>query len=440
VIDLPERPVDQPIVVGRAGDAQVQIPSMLVAPRQCVLFVHDGQWAIQDVGGGAGTYVNGESLNDTRYLSFGDVIALGQGSAAPTIEVDPLGVARQAEAYAGDAASVAGSGVRPPQPGERTGQWLGADAPPQPQPNEDASWGEVATAAGESRGAQGYYVPHRRISQGTIIAGVVALVVLAVVGVLLVVSNSRDTVRHVPAPNVPKGKANNIFDQTENERLRQAQGKGAKAGKWSPSQDPSRVDSAHAVPRDDTKIRDTAKTRDPDDDPRRSDGPPRDAALAELEELDRTDGVSNPAMAIQRYEQYRRDHPATPLAKDLDQLVERAVDRLWWKRVEELLEARDRHQEAIDKINTDLAQSKDASAEFLKTLDEQRKQETERKQKCVELLAEMDYTAAQAPPMADGPKMARLRAARNADRFGDFRSRVVARAKMSGSVPWAPPP
>src|SRR4051812_44550122 len=133
LIDVEARLADRPIVVGRAGNAEVQVPSANIAKTHCLLFVHEGQWVVQDAGGPSGTYLNGLPITEPAYLHSGDVITLGDSVQPPTIVVDPhsVGVTEEAEEIGG---SVTGRGsgrqhAAPPQ------QQMGRPAmamPPQP--------------------------------------------------------------------------------------------------------------------------------------------------------------------------------------------------------------------------------------------------------------------------------------------------------------------
>src|SRR5688572_19770745 len=96
MVEVPERGVDRPIAVGRDTACEVQVPSGAVAPVHCLLWQQDGEWVVQDNESEAGTAVNGEVMSGPVFVQMGDTISLGTGSAAPTIEVDPLGVARRA--------------------------------------------------------------------------------------------------------------------------------------------------------------------------------------------------------------------------------------------------------------------------------------------------------------------------------------------------------
>ena len=44
ILELPERSVESPLIIGRGADADVQIPSIHVALQHLALFVHEGRW------------------------------------------------------------------------------------------------------------------------------------------------------------------------------------------------------------------------------------------------------------------------------------------------------------------------------------------------------------------------------------------------------------
>ena len=107
LMDLPDRTVESPVVVGRASGCEVQVPSVSVANKHCALFRHEGHWVVQDVGGTTGTFVNGEAVADPVFLQIGDVVSIGSESSAPTIEVDPAAAAEGRTGWAGEEASAA---------------------------------------------------------------------------------------------------------------------------------------------------------------------------------------------------------------------------------------------------------------------------------------------------------------------------------------------
>lgn len=106
VLELDPRTVDDPLVLGRAAEADVQVPSVNVGARHAVVFIHEGHWVVQDTSASHPTYVNGEALQGPRALYSGDVIVLGTDANAPMIEVDPDGAALGSTGQ-GDAAATA---------------------------------------------------------------------------------------------------------------------------------------------------------------------------------------------------------------------------------------------------------------------------------------------------------------------------------------------
>ena len=93
LVDLADRPVERPLIVGRSREADLKIPSVTVASEHCALFVHNRQWVLQDTSGGA-TLVNHVPTEGPTPLYIGDVIVLGNDSTPATIEIDPAGVAQ----------------------------------------------------------------------------------------------------------------------------------------------------------------------------------------------------------------------------------------------------------------------------------------------------------------------------------------------------------
>jgi hypothetical protein len=121
LIELSPRPAQQPVVVGRMAGAEVQVPSVAVAPRHSIFFVHQGRWVVQDAAGahGAGTFVNGRRIAAATFLKVGDVVALGGDPKSPTIEIDPEGPAEgrtgHAMAQPGAASAAPRAAGLPPQ-------------------------------------------------------------------------------------------------------------------------------------------------------------------------------------------------------------------------------------------------------------------------------------------------------------------------------------
>src|SRR5580765_2321888 len=102
LMELPDRTVEGPVVVGRSSSCDVQIPSVNVAPRHCALFRHEGRWVIQDLGGTTGTFIKGMPVTGPTPLHVGDVITVGSEATPPTIEVDPAAAAEGRTGWAGE--------------------------------------------------------------------------------------------------------------------------------------------------------------------------------------------------------------------------------------------------------------------------------------------------------------------------------------------------
>ena len=169
VVEVRPRTVERPLVVGRSKEADLQIPSVTVASQHCALFVHDGQWVVQDLGGG--TLINGGPVEGPTALQVGDVLSIGGGNAPATIEIDPAGVeAGRTGAPAAEVIAVAVPMAAPayaapgrvPQaiavqgfapPARSAGRPLQAPPPPPPPggypaANEDSldGWGDAGTS------------------------------------------------------------------------------------------------------------------------------------------------------------------------------------------------------------------------------------------------------------------------------------------------------
>jgi len=140
LIELEAQGADRPAIVGRAAEAHVPVPSASIGKQHCLFFVHEGRWVVQDGGSQAGTYLNGERISDPSFLNTGDVVALGPGSTAPTVLIDPhgLGVSEEfvqsaplpVSAPAAAHRAVASPAAALPQPGGYAPSYA---APPQPQ-------------------------------------------------------------------------------------------------------------------------------------------------------------------------------------------------------------------------------------------------------------------------------------------------------------------
>ena len=151
VLELPERGVDDPIVVGRAADADVQIPSINVAPRHLVLFVHEGHWVAQDAGrrAAAGAPDQRAAPVGARRCRGGRA-DLGPEANAPTLEIDPSSM----PAAESTAPTRAGRGHGPARRSRPDGYGFPATAasvPPAPARQVAASGPPPPVPAGRAR-------------------------------------------------------------------------------------------------------------------------------------------------------------------------------------------------------------------------------------------------------------------------------------------------
>lgn len=209
VMELPDRTIDEPLTVGRSTIAEVQMPSVTVAPRHCVLFIHDGHWVVQDLGAGVGTLVNGRPVREATLLSIGDVITVGGANGSPTIEVDPLAAAEGRTGYAGsglphlqepESAGYSAYGARgmghvhPPQHAAPVPQYAAAEAAH--NPDDIGAYSAASTAT--------TYYPRRRKASN---AGAITVMIVAaiLVGSLIfyVLSQPRERTVVIKAQETP---------------------------------------------------------------------------------------------------------------------------------------------------------------------------------------------------------------------------------------------
>src|ERR1044071_3964367 len=68
---------DSTIVIGRGGTADFVIPNPSVSRRHALVTSEDGDWFVEDIGSGNGTFLNDRVLSQRAILSSGDRIRLG---------------------------------------------------------------------------------------------------------------------------------------------------------------------------------------------------------------------------------------------------------------------------------------------------------------------------------------------------------------------------
>ena len=424
LVELEARPMERPIVIGRAASADVEVPSSSVSKRHCVLFVRDGRWTIRDAGSTAGTYLNGHPLEGDATLSTGDVIALGGGGSAPTVTVDPhgQGVCEVAEldtplpmlapadmpkAGVGSWTTAAGAGGNPsplPPPVARVPPGVPQYRPPshtagaRPTAEERTGW------EGVSRASQ-YYVPKRkRVSAGASAFFAVLAVAMTAGGGFWIYRVYQDRL----GPN-----AKVIVIQRPR-----------------PATVPATTMTAPVV----TVIRlnppapATAPEPEPVD-PRRLD--PEWVAIEQAR-------YEEPALAIVKFNDFVDRFPDHPFKKEVGQYIDEAVDRIWWKRLTELFQERDAAKKEIADRRVQLKQSQDA--EFKKGLETEIAAFKEKADGAEKIIREeMKYASPNPPNLFDAQELAMNRANRDASLYAKWHGDVLTAIKRSRGqrLPWS---
>lgn len=456
LIEVAERSPDNPLRIGRDAECEVRIPSSSVAPVHCLLYVQDGQWVVQHIGDDTGTFVNGQPVAEAAYVAPGDAVTLGAGAA--TIELDPLGTMRKAMA-------AASASLRPPTPGAAAAASSGglpaatAFAHEQPssgsaQPyevqsdepaDEYAQAGVEHAAAGTGEYAAGawqasspaYYQPVAvrypvvRSRHNTTAAAITIglLVVLAAAVAVFLANRQRPqpqpsggelVLPDEPAAQYPKGYKPNIFDDMNRP---QPPRRPAPAPQAPRVQNPGPVAPPAPAARSDTP--ETPQT--PSIDPRKLTD---DWKRVEESRIGKDYGKT-----IWNIEDYRKLHPGQ-FEDELRQFAQEALDLLWWARVKELCERRDRAQAEIEDLNRKIAEETDQ--EYKQGLIKDRKRKEDEKAAIIEMLTvDMGYTSNVIPNDQDDAQLAVLRRQRDEAKFRKWSERVVKYARdHNGDLPW----
>jgi hypothetical protein len=448
LIDLEARGADRPIVVGRASEAGVQVPSGNVSKNHCLLFVQQGQWTLKDAGSTAGTFLNGKAIRDAVRLKSGDVITLGTGSHPATIAVDPhrVGMAEESEVATGIHAppppahhpppAAIPTVLRPSPPGTSRS----APMPPPPRamptvpvgpPQGYVPHGAAAAPADERTGWEDtkqdarYYVPKRKKSSSGAIFTVAIVSLGIAVGGYFLIRNLYERQQEGTKPKVvvvtrtpqtpATAKSSSVFDFGQ---------------QGSPSTAPAGVPpAADAQPRVvKAPAPEMPATPEPPPDKRREDPEWLAVEQARFEE---------PVRAIVKLNDYRERFPDTPFKKDLDQYTDDAVDRLWWKRLVDLFAERDAALKEIADRNAQIKQS--AEGDFRKGLEAEVAQWTQKRDRADEAIRTQMKFAGQAPPnLYDSQELAGMRSTRDATIYNAWKEQVLSSIRKSRGekLPW----
>lgn len=474
-IDLPERGVELPLVVGRAGTADVQVPSAAVGQRHCVLFVHEGQWAVQDlVGGGAATFVNGTQVNGAAFLRVGDVITLGPEATAPSIEVDPVAAM---QGRAGHPALAAITEVPPAAPGylppaalepNPYGQNIPADratfsvpapasAPWQQAASPTVSGDEGPTIDWPSGSTRRYVSPRRRKtsdgSTGVIVGMMLTLLIAGATGYWLYRQSAKPTIVQAPtnpatqpgptAPsprikedtNAPRSIFGNSVPGTRSasQPATRPDAVGEMAARAT-APEPQPMDSSDVSPREDSAPEAVPTGGTSGEDPA--------VATAGVDDLDwkqveMARYLKDEAKAILQFDDYARMRPGTASDK-IAAYTETMIDRIWFERIENLCEQREDLNKKIAEVDKEMAEETDAAYKK-RVLVPLRQQYHSRLQSVgEELKNNMKYDRKDPPNLLDDTDIDKLRKARDPQYYGSWKSRVLAHIRRThGELPWA---
>lgn len=496
VLELVDRDVSRPWVIGRGNEADLKIPSVGVAPQHAVLFVHEGHWVVQ--GDGGLTTLNGEPLEMAAALRIGDVIGLGCEPYPPTLEIDPVSAA---QGRTGPALAV--SGALGSSPGRAQGAVVPGVAPvrgpivptsaltPAAAPTAaSAGFGDTVHRpirpeepidADESVSATGgaddgdtiawppqtpasttteFYVPKGRQTPVGLIVVAVIVAVAALVGVAIVAYERANRPKVVviqpppvnaprPASEAPKPK---LFDvDAEPASARQAQLSDSPS---SPPAGPppestsgtgSSADSSSGTsPVTASESKATAAT------PARAapegavgsppavaaDDNPPDPDDPEWKEIEAAHfNVRRQGVAIVKYDEYRRAHPGK-YTSWLDQYSDDAANWLYWQYVAQLWKQRDDLTAEVNQKKKDL-QHQPAGAFHDELVKDKADLDGRLADTAKRLTDEMGYTADMPPDLDKPSELRQLSAKRNPTKYAAFKTHVLRYARdHHGSVWW----
>ena len=142
------------------------------------------------------------------------------------------------------------------------------------------------------------------------------------------------------------------------------------------------------------------------------------------------------AGAILKFDDYARSHPGQS-AVDLEGYTEKALDRIWFERIEQLWKRREELRGKVAEADKDLAAEtndaykkrvllplKDEYGKLIKSVEE-------------ELTQNMKYAGPSAPNLLDEAEMERLRTQRDPAAYAGWKARVLAHIRRThGELPW----
>lgn len=491
-LELPPRPAEAPVVVGRASDADVQVPSVNVAPRHAVLFVHEGRWVLQDAGSESGTFVNRQKIEGPTFLQVGDVIALGTEPKRPKIEIDPNGGAAGRTGYVTAETTdrhVSRPAVPPPvSPAAGPYGYPSAPAPAYPQsyaapayphphgyappapdpyappayapalvaPAEPDEWAGLAAAA--STAVRSYHRPPRQSSGVGFVVGTLATVaVLGGGGWLLykrmnqptqvVVIQQGSTPVALPATqpaaatrptSAPAGRG--VFEfgglptataprpTLQDPTDQLDRPPGNVASEFNENTRPAPMTKPAEDGGASPQNAVATSTKPPAETP-----PENDPAWKSVE------GAyygRDPALAVLQFDAYAEANPGK-MARTLATYTNDMADQIWWERIDQLLDHRKAVRAQLAKVDQEIKEETNASYKA-NTLGPERQKLLDQLNRIQAELNEMNWTSDNPPPLFDKEELARYARDRDAKYYEEWKAKVLRHIRRThGQYPWA---
>lgn len=462
-LDLPPRAAEQPVVIGRASGADVSVPSVKVSSRHAVLFVHDGYWVIQDAGSTHGTFVNGRRIDQPTYLQVGDVVTVGPDGSHGTITIDPEGSAAGRTGYIpGDpaaaatpeyaATSPAAPGVPPSYPSPAGGYVTTPTAaygyapetggPVDPYAQQPAASDWVAASVPAPRRRYRRPAPPQS-SVGAVIGTLVSVGIVGGAGwlvykrftqppVIVVQQPAPPPAQVIPPPPPPPTKAppkTSIFEFGGLEKQPPATATGEpelEDPTGQPELPPAEAGTGSASP---PRAATTQGTTKPAAEPEPVNDPAWKSVQGAYNDRD-------PAIAILQFDAYAEANPGK-MTRTLGEYTDAMTDRIWWQRIDQLLDHREAVKDQLAKVETEINQEPNASYRQ-STLEPERIKLVERLNKVQQDLKAMGYESDKPPPLFDEEEMRRLRRDRDATYYAQWKTRVLRHIRRThGQYPWA---
>lgn len=457
VLDLPDRDVSHPLVIGSDPGVDLRIPFQPVAPKHAALYMHEGQWIIYGLSGIV--TLGGEALSGPAVLQSGDVISLGAEPSAPTLEIDPARTGGVSAAPPAGSPARSGSAPAPaPAPAPRSRPATPTAAVPQSATTVQSPAGLAVDEEGEDTiewdphtpipSTTQFYVPKRKTPVAAIvIAVIVGGAAFVAVGVYAYrkTSHPRMVVLGQTAPPQPATtKPKPLFDLNGDQspaaqpQAKPETGKPAPAGSVadnSPST-PSASPTVPAVASSDHPTAHPAADASATPPPPVHEEAPPDPNDTEWNEIRSAHfNVRHQGIAILKYDEYRRDHPGKFTAL-LDQYTDDAINWLYWQRVAQLWAKQDDLVAQLRQKTRDI--NNQPAGEFHDTMVKEKAALQEKANQTKDLLTgEMGFRGEEPPDLESPKQLKSLSESRDPAKYAAFRKHVLRYVRDNhGGVWW----